>query len=134
VIDPKKVCWDVLDPDFDAKNQNIGIDKNNKPISYDSNYDYVGSDWIYKHFGVGLKRYFCGADINRAAFLHDIRYELGTGFGDFDFANDQLRNDIVKLISAAGHPYWARVIGWMHFFGVQSIPAWIDYKTFRKKQ
>lgn len=122
------VCRDVLDPRFDELNAAAG---------YDPAYNYVGSDWIQQHWHIELERHFLGADINRAAWLHDRAYEAGRTVADWDRANDEFRDNVIKLIGAAGQSRWrvlrwarigaAHTIGWLHWLGVESAPALVDY-------
>lgn len=116
-------CLNVLDPNFAAINGAYG---------YDPAYNYVGSDVIYQKFGIGLERHFLGADINGAAWKHDRSYSSGKTVAEWDAANDEFREDIIKLITAAGHPFWARIIAWGHFVGVESLPGLADYLWCKK--
>ena len=115
-IDP--ICVDVLDPLFDEKNA---------PAGYDPAYDYVGSDWVYRNFKIGLIRHFGKTDINRAAWLHDRAYESAHTLAAWNEANATFRRNVIKLMAANGHPLLGRVIGDLHYLGVESIPALIDW-------
>lgn len=116
----RPICRNVLHPDFDRLNI---------PAGYDPTYNYVGSQWIKTHFGVALKREFCGSDINRAAWLHDCDFSSGHTFWDFFRANRTFRKNIQRLLAAPPnpHPWAAMFIAWFHWIGVSNALALVDY-------
>jgi hypothetical protein len=118
-------CDDVLNPDFAELNAAAG---------YDPGYDYGGSDWIYRHTGVAIKRYWFGSDINPAFWIHDKRYDHATTVEEWDAANDEFRDNVAKLIQAHGHPWLAWCAGWLGWLGVQSLAGLIDFYLCAKEQ
>jgi hypothetical protein len=128
------ICRDVLSPDFERLNA---------PAGYDPNHNYVGSEWLYQHWHIALEQHFCGVSINRAAWLHDQAYDVARTMGDWDEANDVFRDDVIKLIAHGSTSRWrivrwgrvgvAYAVGWLHFVGVESAPALLDWWLCRPK-
>lgn len=119
----KPVCRDVLDPDFDRLNE---------PAGYDPTYNYVGSDYLKRKFGIALKRNFCGKDINPAAWLHDIDFgEKQKSRADFRRDNRTFRQNIARILASEPDPHYfaAWFLSWFHWLGVSNVFAWIDYWT-----
>lgn len=117
------LCRDVLDPDFAVKNA---------PFGYDPNYNYAGSDYIKQHYGIALKRFWFGVDLNPCFWLHDRDFERGLTIHAFDDANDTMRDNIAKSLRSHGHRIAALFVGWFHWLGVESLPALIDYLLCKK--
>lgn len=118
----KPICRNVLDPRFAQLNWRSG---------YDPTYNYVGSDFIKRRYGIALKRLWWGADINPAAWLHDCDFRDGKTFWQFLKANFRFRKNVIKLIAAKMKTrkgkIAARVVGWLHWAGVENVFALFDY-------